>query len=104
MTELFAASAQWAKRPADEKFQDLDSMSAHLRAVRQSSATKVVASRALRVAPLGEDLHRIARKLGDDVKAFMATRFGNAAAERAMAVHQDEEGRPVESPCIRTRG
>lgn len=33
----------------------------------------------------------------DDVKEFLAKRFTKALAEKAMAIHQDEEGRPIET-------
>ena len=51
MATLMQASNEWRTRPNDERFTSLLDLDAHCRAVRESSAAKVVASRALKFAP-----------------------------------------------------
>ena len=52
--ELMQASEQWASRPADQRFLDLDSMQSHLDSVRLESRSAVVPSRQITVRPAGD--------------------------------------------------
>lgn len=49
--ELMQANAQWANRPADERFVSLDDMAAHFATLRQQSAGRVAPSRSIRALP-----------------------------------------------------
>lgn len=51
MAELFAASQQWASRPADERFTSLPQMQDHFAKLRHESSAKVIASRNLTLVP-----------------------------------------------------
>ena len=51
MTTLTQASAQWASRPADQRFTSLTALHDHALAIRRQSASKVVSSRALECRP-----------------------------------------------------
>lgn len=50
-TTLMKASHQWATRPADERFVDLNDMHAHFTQRRSESREVVVPAKALRVTP-----------------------------------------------------
>lgn len=59
MTTLMAASNQWMRRPADERFTSLDEMLAHARDRRTRALTRTVANRTLTLAAAkveGDDL------------------------------------------------
>lgn len=49
MTDLTAASAQWASRPDDQRFLDLDSLAQHVAARRRASHSKVLPLGALTI-------------------------------------------------------
>lgn len=52
MSNLLQASAQWASRPADERFTSLVSLVEHCRAARASSAAKVITTRQIEARPV----------------------------------------------------
>jgi hypothetical protein len=54
-TTLMAASNQWARRPADERFTSLDELLAHTRERKQKALTRTVANRTLTIAPATVD-------------------------------------------------
>ena len=60
MTTLTAASAQWAKRPTDERFTSLDDLLAYKRSVRDQSRAQVVSTRQLEAVPVQENDRGIA--------------------------------------------
>lgn len=51
MTTLMAASNQWMRRPADERFTSLDELLAHAKDRQQRALTRTVANRTLTLAP-----------------------------------------------------
>jgi hypothetical protein len=55
MTELFQASAQWASRPADERFVSLTALFDHFDLIRSQSAERVVRSNALTFEPTADN-------------------------------------------------
>lgn len=56
-------------------------------------------------APVIEAIeHAKAKKLDDDVDAFLATRFGKRMVEPIKAIHLTEEGRPIETVWDATVG
>ena len=59
--QLYAASNQWATRPADERFQSLAEMHAATLAYRKSAREKTVKWTDLRVESVDTDLHLIGR-------------------------------------------
>lgn len=53
--QLYQASRQWSSRPSDERFTSLTSLADHCRAVRASSAAKVISSRQIEARPVDGD-------------------------------------------------
>lgn len=67
MTELMAASRQWASRPADQRFTSLDELVAFTSHQREISRGTVIPSRALSAAPVeGDDSRRDLMIVGPD--------------------------------------
>lgn len=56
---LMAASNQWANRPADERFENLDSLLAAAKAQRAQAAAATVPANRLRLEPIGGDLRLV---------------------------------------------
>jgi hypothetical protein len=54
MATITTASAQWASRPADERFISLDEMSEHFRKLRQQSRAVVAPTRQIAMVPTQE--------------------------------------------------
>jgi hypothetical protein len=55
MSTLSIASNQWASRPDDQRFESLIALDNFTTALRNRSASRVISSRKLEAAPLGED-------------------------------------------------
>lgn len=66
MSTLMQASAQWANRPADERFTSLREMQGHFELARRNSRERVIATRSLRVAPTEEPGNHGLEILGPD--------------------------------------
>lgn len=58
MTTLMHASNQWMSRPADERFTSLHDLNDHAQRIRNNSAEKIVANRALEVQPVDDTAHK----------------------------------------------
>lgn len=57
-TTLMQASTQWMTRPTDERFTNLDEMSAMMRDVRERSRSVSASTRKIQVLPAGDDKHK----------------------------------------------
>lgn len=55
MDTIFAASQQWATRPADERFTNLNDLYAHVHERRERSVPRVVPNRHILIRPVEED-------------------------------------------------
>lgn len=53
---LFEASQQWQTRPADQRFESLESLYAYCQAMRDNAAQSVVSMNRLRAEPAGAEL------------------------------------------------
>ena len=78
MTTLTQASAQWASRPADERFVSLTALHEHALTIRRQSASKVVSSRALECRPAGDNPR-------GGIEVFGANGVGYAPTHHAFA-------------------
>ena len=66
MTTLMQASHQWASRPADQRFTSLIEMQQRMTYVRDHSRGRVVSSRAIELAPVGNDHRGLSVVVGDE--------------------------------------
>jgi hypothetical protein len=74
MTILTQASAQWASRPADQRFLSLPDMLKRMDYVRDHSHASIVSSRSIACEPAGAD-HRGMVVLGPDGAPYAPTHF-----------------------------
>jgi hypothetical protein len=73
MSTLMQASNQWARRPDDERFTNLDDMLRHFETVRRQSAEHVMASRRLRAMP--EPDHKGLTIIGPEDRPYSPTHY-----------------------------
>lgn len=102
MSTLMQASNQWASRPADERFLSLIELQAAMRANRAVSASKVVSSRALSIAPV-EDNPRGLCVIGPNGAPVTPTHwsFGQLAGlAAAPAGYLRELPAPIAADCL----
>ena len=101
MSTLMKASHQWAKRPDDERFTNLDDMLAHFQNVRRQSKEHVMASRKLHAVPEAD--HKGLSIVGPDDRQYAATHyaFGQLAqTAEAPAGYLRRLPAPIAADCV----